>query len=335
MKATKKMAQAALNSILEAFRQANSFVITSHEHPDGDAIGSMLALYYLLRDMGKTDILLVNEDPPPPHYRWLPEAGRIRTAADAPSSTEPDLAVIVDTGRLNRLGGAAEFARKAARRIVLDHHLEEAPCGDINLVDASRAAAGELIFALFEASNHEVSREAAECLYVAIATDTGGFKFSNTTPETHRIAARLLEAGIDHAGICERVFDGMSAPKFDLLRQTLGQARFAANGRVAHASISQEDLRAAGATPDDMEGIINFLRNVDGVRVAIVFRETGTGATKVSLRSRNGFNSAAFLEQFGGGGHALAAGATMDMPLEAAQLEVLEKIQPLVGEETP
>lgn len=325
------MSNVDLAGAVARLRKAGSVLIVSHLHPDGDAIGSTLGLAALARALGVREAQCLNNDPVPFPYQWLPGARDIKipdNAWDAPC----DLAVVVDTSAWDRLGGAADAVRKAREVLVLDHHLVDAPLGDHYLVDPSYAASGELVMELHDAAGVDIERAAAQALYVAIATDTGGFRFSNTTPRTHRLAARLLETGLDVAAISERVFDGMTPAKFELMRRALGRAEFHAGGAVAHASISRADMRAAQAGPNETEGIINYLRNVDSVQVAIVFRELDETTTKVSMRSRNGFNSAEFLQQFGGGGHALAAGATLALPLEEARGVLLDRVTPIVGE---
>ncbi len=319
----------SLLAALDALRRAQSILVTSHVHPDGDAIGSMIAMRHLLRGLGKEAIHMVNEDGVPLQYRWMAGADDIaQPSADIPAF---DTAVIVDTGRLERIGAVADHIKSEHAIVVVDHHIEETPCGHYNVSDCSYAATGELMWDMFAEAGVDPA-PAAESIYVALITDTGGFRFNNTTPRSHRTAAALLECGIDAAGIAEQVFDGMSPSKFHLLRRCLSQAAFCANGRIAHTAASRADLRESGALNEDTEGIINHLRSVEGVQVAILFREIDANTTKVSFRSRDGFNSAAFLGQFGGGGHALAAGATVALPLDEARQTVLERLEDEIGE---
>ncbi|MFP4173272.1 MAG: DHH family phosphoesterase [Candidatus Hydrogenedentota bacterium] len=320
-----------LAGAVERLRKADRVVIVSHLDPDGDAIGSTLALAELARALGAGEVQCLNNDPVPSLYQWVAGSKQIVGPENAWNSG-CDLAVAVDTSAWDRLGAAGDAVRRAREVLVLDHHLVDEPLGDYGLVDPRYAASGELVMELYDAAGVAIDRERAESLYVAIATDTGGFRFSNTTPRTHRLAARLLETGLDAAAISERVFDGISPTKFELLRRALGRAQFAAGGAVVHSAILQEDIEAAQAGPDEVDGLIKYIRNVDSVQVAIMFRELDDTTTKVSMRSRNGFNSAEFLQQFGGGGHALAAGATLVLPLEQARDVVLDRVTPIVGE---
>ena len=325
------MSNVDLAGAVARLRTAGSVVITSHLDPDGDAIGSTLALADLARALGIREVQCLNNDPVPSLYQWIPGASQIETP-ESNGNIVRDLAVVVDTSVWDRLGAAGDAVRQAREVLVLDHHLADAPIGDRFLVDPGYAASGELVMELHDAAGVDIRCETAEALYVAIATDTGGFRFSNTTPRTHRLAARLVEMGLDVAAISERIFDGMSPTKFELLRRALGRAEFAADGAVVHSAILQEDIQAAQAGPDEVDGLIKYLRNVDSVQVAIMFRELDDTTTKVSMRSRNGFNSAEFLQQFGGGGHALAAGATLALPLEEARGVLLDRVTPIVGE---
>ena len=328
MAALKKNEQ-ALTEVLDAFSSGNSFVVTSHTNPDGDAIGSMLCVYHLLRALGKRDVVCVNEDPVPRNYQWLPGAAEIVT--DTASCKAVDVAVIVDVARKDRLGKAGEAVEKAARVVVIDHHLEDHPDGDVQFVDAGYGAVGEMVVELFMAAGAAISRDAAECAYVSIVTDTGGFRFANTTARTHRIAAALLEAGVNVPEISCRVFDELSMPKFKLLTLVLQRMRCAVGGRVAYSTLTAADIQASAADLEDFSGLVDFARNIRGVDVGILFREVNEKSTKVSVRSHSTFNSAGFLRKFGGGGHAGAAGATIELPMEEACAAVLDQIRLELG----
>jgi phosphoesterase RecJ-like protein len=324
MAALKKNEQ-ALSNVLEAVLGGNSFLVTSHANPDGDAVGSMLCVYHLLRALGKRDVLCVNEDPVPRNYQWLPGAADIVT--DCAAWKAVDVAIVVDVARADRLGRVKEAVAKAGKTVVIDHHLEDRPDGDVRFVDATYAAVGEMVVELFMAAGAPISREAAECAYVSIVTDTGGFRFANTTARSHRIAAALLETGIDVPEISCRVFDELSMPKFKLLTLVLERMRCDAGGRVAYSTLTAADIEGAAAEQEDFSGLVDFARNIRGVDVGILFREVNEKSTKVSVRSHSAFNSADFLRKFGGGGHLGAAGATIELPIEEARAAVLTEIR--------
>jgi bifunctional oligoribonuclease and PAP phosphatase NrnA len=322
------MAKADLRSVLNTMTQAESVLISSHVSPDGDSIGSMLALYHLLRALDCRRVDCVSPDPVPGIYAWLPGAEAI---LDCPSARPPyQVAVILDALRRERIGAASDLIGVDTTVIVIDHHHDDRVDGDLCFVDKSYGAVGEIVVRLFELAHIPITREVAECAYVAIATDTGSFRYSLTTPNSHRVAAQLLETGICVPQIASRVFESMSYAKCRLLARILDSIELYENQRVAVGHISPKDLDAAGAHPEDLDGLINFARNVEGVEVAVLFRELDGNTTKVSLRSRPGFDCASVTQQFGGGGHPGAAGATLALPFPQARDLILKTIRLLM-----
>lgn len=315
----------ALNEVLLALRAGESFLVTSHTNPDGDAIGSMLCLGHFLRALGKEEVVCASEDPVPRKYQWLPGAGDI--LIDAAADVVVDVAILLDIARPDRLGTVRDAVGKAGKVVVIDHHLEDDPAGEINFIDPTYSAVGEILVELYRSAGVPMSREAAECAYVSIVTDTGGFRFANTTARTHRIAAALVEAGIDVPEISSRVFDELSMPKFHLLTLVLQRMKRDADGRVAYSTLTAADIEAASAELEDFSGLVDFARNIRGVDVGILFREVGARSTKISVRSHSTFNSAEFLQKFGGGGHSGAAGATIELPLKEACALVLGEVR--------
>ena len=196
------MTKADFAAVLQRFQSAQSFVIASHHCPDGDAIGSILGVYHLLTAMGKKDIVCLCEDSVPKIYQWLSGADRI--TSQIPPGFEPDLAVIVDLSCRNRLGSIAQAISESTPVIIIDHHLDEAPKGDLILSDHTYCATGEVVAELYQEAGIAMTPEVAACLYVAIITDTGCFRFSNTTPRCLRAAATVIEAGIDPSEIAPR-----------------------------------------------------------------------------------------------------------------------------------
>lgn len=321
------MVKASLAAILEALRAADSFWLMSHANPDGDAIGSMLAVEALLQALGKSRATCISDEPVPRRYAWLRGAERIVKSDQVHG--EVDCAVILDVCRHDRLGASKALLARASKVIVIDHHLDEWPQGDLVFIDPTYGAVGEIIADLFAVAEVPVTPEMAEAAYVAIVTDTGGFRYANTTPRCHRIAAGLIEAGVDVAEVSTQVFDGISAPKFELLRRTLGRMQVEMGGRLAYTMMTLKDVEQTGASADDSDGLVNYTRDIDGVQAGMLFREAKPSVTKVSMRSRPPINSAEFLARFGGGGHAGAAGATLDMPLVIATRRVVEAARAL------
>jgi phosphoesterase RecJ-like protein len=318
-----------LSDVLAALRRAPSFLVTTHISPDGDAIGSMLGVYHLLKALGKTQIVCACEDPVPRIYQWIPGAEHVVNCQSPGLPAE--VVVLVDVSRQERLGRAANLIQPGATLVVIDHHVEENPCGHVNFLDTRYAAVGEIVVELFGLAEIPLTPDAAVCAYVALATDTGSFRYSNTTPRSHAIAATLLKAGIDVAGIASRIFDTMSPPKFRLLQRVLERTQFVEDGRIAYSHVTTRDMDETGAQAEDMDGLINFARSVEGVQVAAFFREIDPKCTRVSLRTCSSVNAAAAMQHFGGGGHAAAAGSTVNMPLSAAQASVLSYIRTLMA----
>lgn len=324
------MIRLELSALLEELKAANSFMITSHVSPDGDAIGSVLALKFLLESLGKTDVICVLADPVPAIYANLPGASCILSPdADIP---DYEVAVIVDVARLNRIGDVADLITEDEKVFVIDHHLEEQPEGDFGYVDATYAATGEIMVELFTAADLPLTPEAAHCAYVAQITDTGGYRYSNTNARSHRIAALLHEVNIDHAEICSDVFDMFSRPKILLMKTVLDRMELSCEGKVSVSYVTQEDIEDVGGKKEDLNGLVNYLRNIDGVVVGVLFTSVDSTTTKASVRSSNAFNAATFLNQFGGGGHAAAAGVTLNEPLDAARKRLLDGLCSVLGE---
>lgn len=311
--------------VIDALRAGTRFLVTSHVSPDGDAVGSLLGIAHLLRVMGKSDVTCTLEDDVPKVYRWLDGSDAIVKPEAVRDSF--DTAVLIDAHTADRSGNAAALLAKAGRFIVIDHHLVEQADGDLRWIDPTYAAAGEMVYDLFQLAGAPLTMPAAECIYTAQTTDTGSFRYSNTTARSHRIAAGLMDAGINIRAITERVIDTMSRGKYGLLQRVLGRIRFLANGTVAYADIFSGDLAETGALPEDTDGLINYLRNIEGVRLAMIFREAKDGKTKVSFRTQPELNAAEICRAFGGGGHAVAAGATLDAPIDDARWKVLAHLR--------
>jgi len=317
-----------LEQVVEELRGAESLLLTTHVSPDGDAVGSLLGLWHMLRAMGKTRLAMAVDGAISPAYKTLPGAKRIlKQDADRPAF---DTAVLLDCSSFERIGDIAEWIAPATKVIVIDHHRDPGPAGTMGHIDAAQAATGELLVDLFDAAGVEISAEAALCLYVAQLTDTGGYRFSNTTASSHEKAARLIRTGIDVGGTNDQVFNMQPRAKFELMRRVTAHAVFHESGVLAHSWLSAEDFSAANAGREDTEGLVNLVKHVEGVRVAALFTEIEEGKTKISLRSGGGFDCAEFLRPYGGGGHAAAAGATLDMPLDAARNTLLESLERLL-----
>lgn len=318
------MGKLDLAGVVDELRRHDTFLLATHAAPDGDAVGSLLTLSYFLEALGKKNICCVCQDSVPKTYQWLPGVDRIAKPSEV---TGPfDLAVLIDVGRLVRTGQTASVIPEDQEILVLDHHEEDAPSGKLHFVDVSYASAAEIVVDLFETAGLAMQPDAALCAYVGLATDTGGFRFSNTNPGALRRAAKLLETGIDVFNVSARLFDMISLPKFMLMQRVLERMCVSVEGRYAYSELTLDDMTEANATGEDLDGLVNIGRNIDGIEVSALFRELDSGQVKVSLRSRGAVSCAELLSHFGGGGHKGAAGATLDMPMPKAKEIVLSKL---------
>lgn len=321
--------KSSLRDVLEALKNGQSFVLAAHVNPDGDAIGSMLSLAALLKSMGK-DAVCVTDELPPGDLGFLPGINTILSPAQA-AKRSYDTAIILDVSTLDRAGKSAQAFPKHAPLIVIDHHIEPAPEGQLNFVDTSYAATAEIVLELFDLAGVSLSYEVALCAYTAIVTDTGGFKYPSTTGRTHRLTARLLDEGIDPGEIAGRVFDSMSLGRFRLITRAFSKLTLTGNGRIAYTVVTGQDMDETGAKSEDLNNLGNHGRNIEGVDVSVVFRELEPRRTKVSFRSQKTFNSAECLQHFGGGGHTGAAAAVVDLPLDETVRNVLTHVRACMG----
>ena len=315
---------------LAALREARSVVLACHINPDGDTLGSMIALALGLEHLGKTCTLL-SSDGVPAIYTFLPETERIVRRAEEGAATPPawDLAIVLDAGDITRVGAAvAETVLSAAPRLMdIDHHVTAGQFGDIRLLDAEAAATGEIIYDLLIALGVPITLPIAECLLCALLTDTGSFRFPNVTPRTLEIAAELVRIGASPNRVAEQVFENKPFATQKLLGRALDALQRTPDGRVVWAHVTQADFLEFGAGDEETEGIVNAIRSGQGAEVALFLREMATGKLRVSLRSRDPVDVSLVAKTFGGGGHRLAAGGTLDGPLAEAEARLVAEVQ--------
>ncbi|MCL2672209.1 MAG: bifunctional oligoribonuclease/PAP phosphatase NrnA [Clostridiales bacterium] len=283
--------------------------------PDGDTLGSGLALLRALRRMGKA-AHMVCPDRVPRAYLFLAGADEVKKPDDAP---EFENIIFVDCGDLQRAGAAGRLFESAAHSLCIDHHSTNEGYCEINWIEGESASTGELVYLLLQDLDIPLDAETAACLYAAIATDTGNFAFAAVTSDTFRTAAALLDAGLDLADCHRRLFQTNSLTKTRLLRQTLQNMELFAEDRAALSSLTRDELKRFNATWDDCEGLIDPLRMIEGVEIACTLREMMSSEVRVSLRSKDYANVAAIAMRFGGGGHEKAAGCTLACPMQKAK----------------
>ena len=317
-------ARSTFAEIGRALRDHQRFAVLSHVRPDGDALGSQLALALSLQELGKT-VRVWNEDGMLEKYSFLPHA-ELLTKPPA-TKEDVDLVVALDTAVQTRLGTALDAVGSAKMTINIDHHPSNPAYGDLVYVDPASPATGQILFELIADQKLPLTKEIAENLYVAISTDTGSFQYPNTTARTFEIAAELIRTGVDVGRVSQLLYENYPRRRIELLRELLGTMRFEGKGRVASFSLSLEMAKRLGVLPEDNEGLIDHLRAIRGVIVAVFFEELPDGKVRVSMRSKSEkADVCAICMKFGGGGHTLAAGARVRGTLAEVEQKVLEAI---------
>ncbi|MBI3988548.1 MAG: bifunctional oligoribonuclease/PAP phosphatase NrnA [candidate division NC10 bacterium] len=311
-------------TIPEALKAANSVAILSHISPEADTLGSALALYLVLKDLGK-DVALYNADPIPPRYLFLPGAEKIVRASCIPHPF--DLYLVLDSGDRRRVGGLLDDLPSGGAVINIDHHQSNERFGDLNWVEPAASSTGEMIYRLLQAMAVPISPEVATNLYAAIHADTGSFRFSNTTPSALRAAADLLERGAKAGEVVEGLYEQQSVKALRFLGKILLELERSEDGAIASFTIGSSELKAAGIEMEETDGFINYPRSLKGVKVALAFKELSPGLVKVSLRSKGQVDVAKIASVFRGGGHQNAAGCILSGGLGEVKERVLAEVR--------
>jgi phosphoesterase RecJ-like protein len=313
-----------LKAIGDALRKHDRFLVVTHENPDGDALGSLLAVTLALRQLGKDAVMyLPGRTPLPSEYGFMPLADLVREPPD--DATERVL-FAVDCAKEERIGDDAARSR-APLTLNVDHHHDNTRFGDLNLIVADASSTGEVLRDVFAEVGVELTPELAEPLYIALVTDTGRFQYANTTPKSLRLAAELVDAGADIHQVFQQVYESLEFAKLKLLARALDRAEVLEGGRIVISHLLRTDFGEVGASEPYSEGIIDYLRAVEGAELAVLIREQlnqDAAAYKGSLRSSiDELDVSAIARRFGGGGHRQAAGFSTDLPLE----EIVEQIR--------
>jgi phosphoesterase RecJ-like protein len=299
-------AKRIVQRIIEAIRQSDSCCVVGHVRPDGDCIGSQLALALALKSQGRP-VVCWNEDPlprkleflDPDHLMQLPKPGQ-----------KFDCVIATDCASFERLGRVAECIKDRKIFLNIDHHESNTRYADLNWIDSREPSTGELIFRLLQQAKWSITPDIADCLFTAISTDTGSFQYPTTRPSTYYAAGRLVDRGADVAKVCNEVYQSYPLSRVRLLRHVFNHFRLTHNNEIAYFWLKQADYVRTGARPDESEGLIDHIRAIEPVVVACVFEEMGTDMVRVSLRSkREDLDVGEIAKAFGGGGHPAAAGA--------------------------
>jgi phosphoesterase RecJ-like protein len=307
--------------IRDAIFARRRFLITSHARPDGDSIGSQLAMAYALEALGK-EVRLVNADPAPDHYMEFPGLDRIEIARTI-EERDADALIVMESGDLTRTGVAGLEGRFT---INIDHHQGNTFYGNVNWVDLSAAACGEMVYDVIEALGVPLTIEIATHIYLAILTDTGSFHYSNITPKTFDISRRTVEAGVNPAAMARRVFDQNSFGKLKLIGALLAQMDLLDGGRLAVMYLDDNIMNATGTTYNDTEGLINLPLTAREIQAVVFFKMGADGDMHVSMRSKYDVDVRAIAARHGGGGHKNAAGFKVKGPLGAVRDGIIEEL---------
>lgn len=309
-----------LDNILEEINKAENIVILTHENPDGDAIGSGLAMYHALKAYGKKPDIIV-----PEHSRTfncLPGIEEVKTESNI---EHYDLAISLDCATIKMLNGFADYFENARVKVCIDHHSTNTMFGDYNYVNPAAPACSQILLVILEYFGIEISKEIGTCILAGIITDTGGFKYQGVTAETFEFVAWLLNKGVNVSKLYRQVLEVKTKANFELHRLASNRIEFLENGKVAYTYITAEDEKSVNAESGDHEGIVEIGRSVEGVEVSVFVRETEKGC-KISLRSNEYVNVADACIVFGGGGHARAAGCTIKGSVEQAKEKILKEV---------
>ncbi|HEY5752407.1 MAG TPA: bifunctional oligoribonuclease/PAP phosphatase NrnA [Chthoniobacterales bacterium] len=302
------------------------YLVVSHMRPDGDALGSEIAMALILKDLGK-DVTTWNEDGMLEKLNWLPGAELVSRPPNPENPHDFDVVVVLDTASKERVGTPLRSIGSAKVWINIDHHVSNAGYGDLTFVDAKAPATGEILFKLFRQMQVTVSEAVAENLFVAISTDTGSFQYPSTTAGTYEIGAELIRLGANVGRISQDLYESYPLRRVQLLKSLLNELRLTSGNRVASFALTAAEAAALGVQPEDNEGLIDHIRAIQGVQVAVFFEELPEGRIRVSARSKNPrYDVCKICQGFGGGGHALAAGARVRGTLDEVRTAVLKKI---------
>jgi phosphoesterase RecJ-like protein len=304
-------------AIIESFHNATNVLVTAHEDPDGDSLGSQLVMYDFFRSIGK-NVAIRNQGRIPTRYVHINGIESIRTDP-AGLDFVPDLALVLESTTLERIGKVRELIPSGCRIINIDHHPGNILYGDINLVDEGASSVAEIVYGVLKRAGFVFTKQAAEWLYTAILTDTGRFHFSSTTPESLRICAEMIEAGVDPRVMTDRIYFSKSQQQMRVIGEVISSAEVLLDGRLCALTLSKEMLEQRGLDFADFEGVVDYSMYLSGVTMGALFKNISDNATKVSLRSRSVFDVSQIAKQFGGGGHVNAAGATIELPLDKAK----------------
>lgn len=313
-----------MNKILSILKNSNKIAITYHALPDGDALGSSLALLLGLKKLGK-NVYILSTDKVPPIYSFLPENNLINNAPES-IQKDTDCVVVLDCGNVSRISAKISIDYRDYTLINIDHHLSNDMYGDYNFTDANASAVGEIVYQMLRFLNIDIDKEIAVCLYTSIITDSGAFKYSNTTSVTHTIAGDLINTGIDFNQIHRNIYENKKFERIKLYGKVIDNMQLVHDNKICIMELNNDMLDSLNLEASDTSDIISIGMEISDVEVALLFKENAAG-TKVSLRSKSKIDVRKVAEKLGGGGHIRAAGVTLDVPINEAKRTILNILE--------
>jgi len=316
-----------MKEISQAIKKFNRFLITSHINPEGDSLGSQVAIAGLLRHL-KKEFLIIDNDKVPEHLSFLPDISLIQNTIDR-LDMRFDAAIVLDCPNLNRTGKVKSLVEKTGFIINIDHHVSNENFGNVNWVEKDASSTGEMVYLLYKTMGCPITKEAALSLYISILTDTGSFNYENTSQRTHEIVSSLMASGIKPYDVSKSVYENKSVGSMKLLGMALSRIDLCSGEKVAYMSVRKADFEQTGTRSEDCENFVNFARSIKGVQVAVFFREDvkGTNLFHVSFRSKGKVDVNKIASSFGGGGHSNASGCTITGDLEGVKEKVLKRVR--------
>jgi phosphoesterase RecJ-like protein len=307
-----------MDTVIDRLTESQAIFLSTHINPDGDAIGSLIALGLGLQQHGK-HIYLYNASPIPAVYRFLPGVQLVQQVL--PESSAWDTAVVLDCGTLDRIGAAVDFVRGLPQVINIDHHVTNTNFGQYRLVDSTACSSAEIVYRLLKKMAITIDAAIATSIYTGILTDTGSFRFANTNSAAYTICSEMVQAGVDPYTVAQHVYGTYSLGRIKLLNMALDSIEISANGKLSLMTLTQDMFRETDTNPEDVDGMINYAKRIEDVKVAALIMENENGAVQkryhVSLRSDGTVDVAEIAASFGGGGHFSAAGFGVESSLKA------------------
>lgn len=314
-----------INRVKEAILESQSIGVIAHKSPDGDSLGSAMGLYHVLKDF-HGNVRVFQNDEIPKKYRFLNEGGDM-VLYEPGMGKDLDLLFVLDCGHPARLVESRGILEEAGKVVNIDHHMNNPHFGDINIIDVEISSTCELVYDLVKAMGMKVGKSAATALYTGIVTDTGSFKYSNTNPKTLRTAAEILALGVDKEQIYREVYQNRRLKEVQLLGEVLNTIEPKFGGHLAFAVLSRARMERYDLGIQDLDELIEFIRDIEGVEVSVVLKEKEDGGTKIGLRSKGKHKVNGIAKEMGGGGHEMAAGASVDTDLKETEKHLLHLFQ--------